>query len=66
MMVCWLLLRDKGQYNVALYRTTKQGFPVSDMQTDVMQELIYFGPLNPVHIVLYLHIVVTWKTKMMG
>jgi len=31
MTVCSLLLQDKGLYDFALYRTTKQGFPISDM-----------------------------------
>jgi len=31
-----------------------------------MKELIYVGPLNLVHIVPYLHTVVTWNTKVMG
>lgn len=66
MIVCLLLLQDKDLYNFALYRTTKQGFPISDMWTVTMQELIYAGPLNPFHIVLFLQTVVTWKTKVMG
>lgn len=65
-MVCLLLLQDKGLYNLALYRTTKQGFPISDMWTVTKHELIYVGPLNLVHIVLYLQTVVTWKTEVMG